>query len=107
MIDDHQRELIVVVSFPKLGGDPQVVIAIMWHELIATDLVPLFRRFDARRSERVDAQTDCRTPRHRILDEFHLLAVVSKQERTRAFETLLDRDLLIGFRSEEHTSELQ
>src|SRR5689334_9029318 len=97
MIDDHQRELIVVVSFPELGCDAQIVETVVRHELIAPDLVPLFRRFDACRAERVDTQTDRRAPRHRILYELHLLAVVSEQKRTRAFETLLDRDLLIGF----------
>src|SRR6185295_9160669 len=64
MIDDHQTELIVVVSFPKLGRDTQIVVAVARHELIASDLVPLFCRLDARGTERVDAQSNRRTPRH-------------------------------------------
>ena len=47
MIDDHQTEMIVVVSLPKFSRDSQIVITIVWHELIAADLVPLFSRFDA------------------------------------------------------------
>src|SRR5690349_9421838 len=38
MIDDDETEMIVVVSLPKFGSDPQIVIAVVRHELIATDL---------------------------------------------------------------------
>src|ERR1051325_1475169 len=96
MTHDHETEVLVVIGFPKLSRDPQVVVTIVRHELVATDLVPLFRCFDSRRSQGVDAQTDRRAPRHRILDEFHLLAVVSKEKRARAFQTLFGDDLLVG-----------
>src|SRR5215217_2861080 len=97
MIDNHEGELVVVVSFPKLGGDAEIVKTVVRHELITTDFVPLFSRFDARGSECVDTQADRGAPRHGILNEFHLLAIPRKQKWTRAFETLLDRDLLVGF----------
>ncbi len=97
MIHDHQAEVVVVVDFPEFGGDAKVVITIARNELIAPDLVPLFGRFNSRRAERVDAQADRRTPRHCILHELHLLAVVSKEKRTRTFQTLLANDFLIGF----------
>src|SRR5678816_344657 len=32
MIDDHESQMIVIVRFPKLGSDPQVVVTIMRHE---------------------------------------------------------------------------
>src|SRR6185369_1706580 len=78
------------------GCDAEIVKTVVRHKLIAADLVQLFSRFDAGCSEGIDAQTDRGAPRHSILDEFHLLAVPGKQERARTFETLLERDLLIG-----------
>src|SRR5689334_9812364 len=56
MIDDLEIELIVVIRLPQLCGDAQIVITVARYELIAADLVPLFRGFDARGAECVDAQ---------------------------------------------------
>jgi hypothetical protein len=50
MIHGHERDAIVVVDFPKFGGDTQVVIAVVGHELIAANLVPLSGRSDFRRT---------------------------------------------------------
>src|SRR6185369_6661491 len=82
MVYDHKTEIIVVIRLPKFGGDAQVVITIVGHKLVATDLVPLFSRFYSSCSECVDAQADRGAPRHRIFYEFHLLTVVSKKKWT-------------------------
>src|SRR5215213_8017674 len=74
-----------------------MVITIVRYELIATDLVPLLSCLDSRGSECVDAQSNSRTPRHRILDEFHLFTVPGKKKWTRTFQALLGDDFLIGF----------
>src|ERR1043166_469744 len=44
MIDHHKAKLIVIVGFPKFGGDPQIVIPIMRNKLIASNLVPFLCR---------------------------------------------------------------
>src|SRR5687768_14393751 len=97
MIYNHQTEMIVVVTLPKFGGDSYVVKTVAWDELISSDLVPLLRSFDSCRSQGVDAQSNRRAPRHSILHEFHLLAVVRKKKRTRSLEALLSLHFLIGF----------
>src|SRR3989441_7277998 len=89
--------MIIVVSFPKLSGDAQIVVTIARHEFIATDLVPLLGGFDSRGANRVDAQADRRTPGHGVFDKLHFLAVVSEEKRTRAFQALLGKDGLIPF----------
>src|ERR1043166_2008789 len=96
MIDDHQSEVIVIIGLPEFRRYPQVVETIVRHELIATDLVPLFHGLDSRRAERVDPKPDRRAPRHCILDELHLLAIESKKKRARTFQTLLGDDFLIA-----------
>src|SRR5882724_2549932 len=98
MVHSHECQMIVVVGFPKLSRDTQIVITIVWRELVAADLVPLFGGFDSRRAERVDAETDRRTPGHGVFDKLHLFAVVSEEKRTRAFQALLGKDGLIRFR---------
>src|SRR5215211_5500076 len=35
MIDDHESQVIVIISLPKLGSDPQIVVTVMRYELIA------------------------------------------------------------------------
>ncbi len=97
MIDDHQTQVIVVVGLPEFSGNSYVVKTVTRDQLISSNLVPLLRRFDSCRSQGVDAQSDRRTPRHSILHEFHLLAVVRKQKRTRPFETLFSLHFLICF----------
>src|SRR4051794_20906762 len=99
MIDGHQRQGIVVIGFPKLGGDAQVVEAVAWHEFVVIDLVPLLSRFDACRAEGVDAQPDGGTPGHRVFHEFHLLAIEGEEEGTRTLQALLGHNLLVGLHS--------
>jgi len=81
----------------ELVNEPGTVV---WNELVAADLVPLAGRRDLCRAERVDAQADRRAPRHGILDERDLLAVVREQERARALQALLGLDFLVGFHVE-------
>ena len=69
----------------------------MRYQLVAPDLVPLFRRRDVRRAERIDAQTDRGTPWNRVLHKLHLLPVIGEEERTRPFQALLGHDFLVGF----------
>src|SRR5947207_13803654 len=92
MVHCHQRQLIVVIGLPKLSRDAQIVITIAWHELVVADLVPLFSGFDSGRADRVNAQTNRRTPGHGVFDKLHLLAVVSKEKWTRALQALLGKD---------------
>src|SRR5882724_5979247 len=80
MVHGHQRQLIVVVGFPQFSRNAQIIITIAWHEFVAADLVPLFGGFDFRRPDRVDAQTDRRTPGHGVFYKLHFLAVVSEEK---------------------------
>src|ERR1051325_4376626 len=97
MVHDHEVEMIVVIRLPKFGSYPDVVITIARHQLISADFVPLFSRRDTSCSQRVDAQSNRRAPGYGVFDEFHLFAVVGKKKRTRALQTLLSHDFLIGF----------
>src|SRR5439155_11299819 len=56
MVDYHQTELVIVVRFPQLARDTQVVMAVTGDELIAAYLVPFFGRFNPRSAQRVNAQ---------------------------------------------------
>jgi len=56
VIDRHQPKGVVIVGLPKLAGDAEIVEAVAGRKLIATDLVPLFRGFNTRGSQAVDAQ---------------------------------------------------
>ena len=85
MIDRHQRQIIVVVDLPELRSDAQVIVAVVRHELIASDLVPLSRGRDLRGAERIDAQADRGSPGNGVLHKLHLFAVEGEQKRTRAF----------------------
>src|SRR5262245_15143295 len=51
MIDDHETKMVIIVSLPEFSRDPQIVVTIMWDELIAPDLVPFFSCLDARCSK--------------------------------------------------------
>ncbi len=97
MVNRHQRQIVVVVDLPQFRRDADIVEAIVRHELVAPDLVPLSRRRDLRRAERVDAQTDGGAPGHRILHKFHLLSVVGEKKRTGSFQALLGHDFLVSF----------
>ena len=97
MIHGHQADVIVVVDLPQFRGNPQIVIAVVRHQLIAPDLVPLAGRRDFRRAQRVDPQPDRRSPRHRVLHKFHVLAVVREQERADCLQSLLGHHFLIRF----------
>ncbi len=97
MVHRHESDEVVVINFPQLCGDANVVITVVRDELVATDLVPLAGRGNLRGTERVDAQTDRRSPRHCVFNKFHVLAVVRKEPRTRSFQTLLGQHFLIGF----------
>src|SRR6185369_12867856 len=66
MIDRHQTDVLVVINFPQLCGDADVVVTVVRHELVAADLVPLAGRGDLCGAERVNAQADRRAPRHRV-----------------------------------------
>src|SRR5687767_8919836 len=96
MIHNHETEMIVVIRLPKFGGYPNVVVTIARHELISADFVPLLASHHACCPKCGDAQADRRAPGHSSLDEFHLLAVVGEKKRTRALQTLLSDDFLIG-----------
>ena len=80
MIDGHQLQPVVVIGLPQFSGDAQVVGAIARNQIIARNLVPLLGGGDARRTERVDAQPDGRSPRHRVLDELHRMSVPGEEE---------------------------
>ena len=85
MVHRHEREIVVVVNLPQLRRDADIVVAVVRHQLVSPDLVPLSGRRDLRRTERVDAQANRRTPRNRVFHKLHLLSVVGEQERTDAF----------------------
>src|SRR5688572_25314971 len=78
MVHSHQRQLIVVISFPELGGDPEIVEAISRHKFIAANSVPFFRSFDACGAKSVDAKSDRRPPGHGVFDKLHLFPVVGE-----------------------------
>ena len=92
----HERDVVVIIDFPKLSRDAQVVITVMGHELVATDLVPFSSGRDFRRAEGVDAQANRGSPRSSILHELHPLAVISEEKRTGRFQTLFRHHLLIS-----------
>src|ERR1700722_2278128 len=95
MIDRHEPQQIVVIGFPKLARNPEIIEAIAWHKLVAANLVPLLGGLNPRRANRVDAQTDRRTPRHRIFHELHGVAVPGEEKWAGTFEALLGQDWLI------------
>src|SRR5580692_9964177 len=41
MVDGHEREIIVVINFPQLRRDSQIVVAIVRYELVTANFVPL------------------------------------------------------------------
>src|SRR5688500_9395365 len=45
MVHSHQRQLIVIISFPELGGDPEIVDVISREKLIGAYFVPSFHSF--------------------------------------------------------------
>src|SRR5581483_10928292 len=55
MIDGHQIQIVVVIRFPQLGGEAQVVVTVARHQLIAANLVPLLGSLDARRADSVNS----------------------------------------------------
>ena len=61
------------------------------------DLEPLFCRCDACRAKRINAQSNRRAPRNRVLHEFHLTAIVGEKKRTGSFKALLSLNLLVCF----------
>src|SRR6185503_7862340 len=97
MVHRHQREIIVVINFPEFCRDANVIIAVIWNELVSSDFVPLTGGDDLCRSEGVDAQADRRSPWHRVFNEFHRLSVPRIKKWTRCFQSLLGHDFLIGF----------
>src|ERR1700728_2232168 len=100
MVDGHERQIIIVINLPQLRRDPQVVVAVVRYELVASNLVPFSDRRDLRRTKSIDAQADRRAPGNRIFHKLHLLSVVSEQERTRSLQTLLGHDVCIRFHAE-------
>src|SRR6185312_16318486 len=80
--------------------EAQIIDAVVRCKLVSTDLEPLFCCGDACRAERIDAQSDGRAPRHGVLDEFHLLAVVGEKKRAGTLEPLLGQHFLVRFRVE-------
>ena len=95
MVHRHERQVVVIVDFPQFRGDADVVISIVRHELVASDLVPLPGGGDGGRAERVDAQADGGSPRNRVLDELHLFSVVGEKEGAGRLQALLGYDLLV------------
>src|ERR1700722_9447874 len=100
MVDRHERDAIVVVDLPQLRCDAQVVISVMRNKLIAPDFVPLARSRYLCRSQRVDAQSNRRAPRHCVLDEFHLRAVPREKKWTGRFQPLFGDNFLVRLHSE-------
>src|SRR6185437_11874184 len=100
MVHCHQIQIVVVIGFPQFRCKPKIVITIMRTELVWTDFVPFFRGFHPCRTDGVDPEPYRRTPRNCILHKFHLLAVVSEQERAGTLQTLLGHNFLIAFQIE-------
>ena len=65
-LDGHERKGVVVVGFPKLSGNAEVVVAVVRGKLIVADLVPLFSGCDAGGAQIVYAQSDGRAPGNSI-----------------------------------------
>src|SRR5687768_2393000 len=82
MVHSHQRQLIVIISFPKLRCDTEIVETVARHKFIAANFVPFFRSFDASGAKSIDAKSDRRPPGNGVFDKLHLLPVVGEQERT-------------------------
>src|SRR6185437_4845946 len=72
----------------------------MRDELVPSDLEPLFRRGNARRADRIDAQADGRAPRHRVLDELHSCAVVGEEKWAGPLQALDGLHVLVRLRIE-------
>src|SRR5712691_7768062 len=96
MVNGHQRQMVVVIRLPEFGGNAQVVKSIVRNELISSNLVPFFSRFNSRRAQRVDAQANGRTPGDGVFHKLHLFAVIGEEKWTRALQALLGHNLLIG-----------
>jgi hypothetical protein len=103
MVHCHQRNAIVIVDFPKFRGDAQVVVAIVWNELITPDFVPLAGSCDFRRAERIDTQPNRRSPRNRVLYEFHFRTIPREKKRTGSFQPLLGDNFLVSFHAKFRT----
>src|SRR6202140_5926188 len=96
MVYGHEREIIVVVGFPKFSGDSQIVETVVWNKLVRADLVPLLGRGNASRSSVVDTQAQRGAPWHRILHETHPVSVKGKKKWAGTFQPLFGHHLLIG-----------
>src|SRR6185295_19008622 len=68
----------------------------MRDQLVATNLVPFSGGRNLRRAQRVDAQSDRRSPWRRILKELHPFSVVCEEEWAGCFQSLFCDHLLIG-----------
>src|ERR1700688_5232079 len=97
MVDGHERQIIVVIRFPKFRGDSQIVKAVVWNKFVRANLVPLLGSGNASSSGVVDTQAQSRTPRHRILHETHPAPIKRKEKWTGTFQPLLRNNLLIRF----------
>src|SRR5207247_1716239 len=64
MVNRHEREIIVVINFPELRRDADIVVAVVGNELIAPDLIPFSSCRDVGGAESIDAQADGRPPRN-------------------------------------------
>src|SRR5688572_2284793 len=82
MVHSHQRQLIVVISFPELRGDPEIVETVPRHKLIAANFVPFLRSLDACGAKCIDAKSDRRPPGHGVFDKLHFFPVVGEEKRT-------------------------
>ena len=78
VVDHHQLQIVVIVGFPQLTGESQVVIAVVWNQLILAYFVPLFRGCNSGRTHGINLQADGRAPGHRIFHEAHLFAIPGK-----------------------------
>ena len=63
--------------------------------MITVDFVPLFRGCHFSRTNRIDLQTEGRTPGYCILHELHLLSIPGEEKGAGAFEPLLGEYFLI------------
>src|SRR6185295_2700850 len=79
MINGHKRHVVVIIDFPELCSNADIVKAVMRHKLIAPNLVPFSSGCYFRGAERINAQANRGSPGRRILQELHPFAVVREE----------------------------
>src|SRR6476660_7237984 len=57
MIHRHQRQVIVIVRFPELSCNPQIVVAVACNKLVAANFVPFLSGFDSGRPNGINTKS--------------------------------------------------